>query len=229
MNEDAADESHPPRDLYSDSVLVVWGGRSTAVLPRSRAPANMATDRRLLNVPPKSLADFLAPNKIVIDCGGMGPCGPNSLAFLLGMLSLFDGDGVQLRREIVKYVNESDVLGHATQFCWQSQPRSTLSCRDLMLENMKLWPENVIHGRMLNPSTYCEITSNAEAWTDLTFLQLCASRFRVAVNLIGVDDLSAVVSYNSDTGRCRPRGHGGHGLLDEPSLCRGDRRRIVRG
>lgn len=174
------------------SIQLVWGGGAVPALPKPSLPAERATDRRRLNTPLKSLADALAPDRLLVDCGGEGQCGPNALAFLLGLLGRFEGDGYGLRREIVHFVRTSDVLGHATAFTWKDHPDSRLTCRDLLVENMKGWPRDVIAGRPLSPDTWCDTTVARDAWTDLTFVQLCASRFKVTVNLIGVDDLGRI-------------------------------------
>ena len=55
-------------------------------LPRPSAPASRATSINLLAAPLRTLAHAIKPQRIVIDQGGAGQCGPNTLSFLLGML-----------------------------------------------------------------------------------------------------------------------------------------------
>lgn len=163
-----------------------------AKLPRPHLPADKATPRERLLPPLKSLSDAVAPSQMVVECGGDGQCGPNVLSFLLGLLRLYAGDGAQLRREIVGYVRDGHVLHTKTLFTWRARPNEYLTCQDLMLENMKRWPVSVLQGREPSVELWCSITEELHAWTDLTFLQLCSSRFGVAVQLIGVDDVGRV-------------------------------------
>ena len=46
-----------------------------------------------------SLAAALAPHKAVVECGGGGTCGPNSLGFALAHARLHDGSGDDVRRQ----------------------------------------------------------------------------------------------------------------------------------
>lgn len=129
---------------------------------------------------------------MLIECGGDGQCGPNVLSFLLGLLRFYAGDGAQLRREIVGYVRTGLVLNTRTQFAWIDAPEEYLTCQELMLENMKRWPPSTLQGREPSVELWCHVTEELHAWTDLTFLQLCASRFGTAIQLVGVDDVGKV-------------------------------------
>lgn len=180
--------------LGHDTYLIRGGGNANEIpLQRPQVDIGRATPRRLLAPPLQSLADAVAPRRVIIECGGDGQCGPNSLAFMLGLLNMFNGDGFALRRQIVQYVKATNVLEHKTEFYWTLQPDSALTCRDLMVENMKRWPTEVLAGRSLTVEVWCEITAAAEAWTDITFVQLCASKFQVMINLVGVKGTGEIV------------------------------------
>ena len=47
------------------------------------------------------LAARLSPTEFVVDCGGGGRCGPNSVAFSLQCLGVFSEDGDRLRAAVV--------------------------------------------------------------------------------------------------------------------------------
>jgi len=92
----------------------------------------------------------------------------------------------------VQYVRAGRVLDELTQFHWNAPPHEALTVRDLLLENMRSWPANVLDGRSVGVNEWCEITEDVHAWTDLTWVQLCATRFGVKVQLVGVNDVGVV-------------------------------------
>ena len=74
-------------------------------LPTARRNALAATSLRELQSPLKTLATSLSSQgKFVVDCGGQGQCGPNTLSYLLGLVNLATLDGPQLRRAVIEHV-----------------------------------------------------------------------------------------------------------------------------
>ena len=69
--------------------------------------------------PPLNLAKYVAPEMVVIDCGGAGQCGPNTFAFLLGLADVATLDGPELREAIRTYVQPRAAA-------WCAPPRSRL-------------------------------------------------------------------------------------------------------
>ena len=73
-------------------------------LPRPALAASRATVPMYLAPVMKTLAQRLAPLRIIVDCGGAGQCGPNTFSYLLGLAQLADVDGPQLRATIAAHV-----------------------------------------------------------------------------------------------------------------------------
>lgn len=178
--------------LGSLFAVITLAGDVTMRLPRPRIEAEGGTPRSQLAPPLKSLAQAVAPEQVLVECGGDGQCGPNVFSYLLGLLGVYEGDGRQLRYDIVQYVRAGRVLDEHTQFRWREPPNDTLTIRDLLLENMRSWPEAVLEGREVSVESWCAITADDHAWTDLTLVQLCATRFAVEVQLIGVNHVGIV-------------------------------------
>ena len=154
-------------------------------------PAEMATERALLPPPLKALAIAVEPEQFLLDCGGAGQCGPNTSALLLGLVGLFDGDGLRLRKRVCKHARESGVLDALTPFCWAGTDVQ-LTARELCVESMKSWPLEFQQGLEPNAEAYLSIVEQKEAWTDLPFLLLKTDCFEVISALTGVNDLSDI-------------------------------------
>lgn len=77
-----------------------------STLATTTLPVHFATKRGLLPPPLRALAVKIAPERMIVDCGGQGQCGPNCMAFLLGHLNLFEGDGVAVRVRIAAHLSK---------------------------------------------------------------------------------------------------------------------------
>lgn len=136
-------------------------------------PVQEATPRGLLSPPLRRLAAQLAPHQILVDCGGQGQCGPNSLAFLLGRLGLFEGDGVELSQKVTSLLSSEMARANLTPFQWRSDPGSALNIGKLMVESLKAWPEEFRQGKEPSVSAWCDIIRRPDAWTDIAFVMGC--------------------------------------------------------
>ena len=111
-------------------------------LPTPTLPASAATKRGLLAPPLRSLAVSLAPRQMVVDYGGEGQCGPNTISGLLGLVGLFDGCGLSLRIELAEFGRKPEVRRLPTPFKWSRAPHEQLLLGELMRESMSNWPED---------------------------------------------------------------------------------------
>ena len=85
-------------------------------LPTACQNALSATNLRELQSPLKTLTNALsAQGKFVVDCGGHGQCGPNTLSYLLGLVDLAVIDGPQLRLAVVNHVQSAAHRARLTQ------------------------------------------------------------------------------------------------------------------
>ena len=160
-------------------------------LPVPSLPVAMATERALLSPPLRALSVALMPEQFILDCGGQGQCGPNTLALLLGLVGLFDLDGLSLRKRVCKHARESGVMDALTPFKWRDSGEF-LTTRELCTESFKSWPTEFQQGLEPSEESYLTVVEQKEAWTDLPFCLLSADCFEIIAALTGVNDLSDV-------------------------------------
>ena len=169
-----------------------WLAEGLARKLRSPSAAlEMATPRGLLPPALRSLAQHVEPEQFIVDFGGMGACGPNTLAGLLGLAKLFDGSGQDCRALIVKHASSQEVRARPTPFRWRDT-NVALTIGELMQESMVGWPEAMRAGIEASADGWCELVGLAAAWTDTAFVLVGADLFQVCFALSGVNDLGEI-------------------------------------
>ena len=159
-------------------------------LPRAAAPPDRATALAVLPPPLKTLAKLLRPTRVLIDVGGAGQCGPNTLAYLFGSVQLSDDDGPELRTAVAAHAGNPSVLASTTSiFRDKGQP---LTVQQLIKFNIAHWPDHALYGRERTVQSWRELIVLPDTWTDVAFTQLAADLRGAHVHLIAVDDLSKV-------------------------------------
>ena len=166
-------------------------------LRRPAGPATLATPIGDLQTPLRTLAQRLRPDRILVDQGGRGNCGPNTLAYMLGLVGLTEADGVQLRQLVSNHSKEEGVLQRTTSILLEDD--TLLSMEKLIMLNINHWPEVALQGKPRTVATWQELILQPETWTDVAFVQLAADLFRVSFHHIGVDDLSTVFDMGTIT------------------------------
>ena len=165
------------------------------------------------------LAAALVPhNKMVVECGGGGSCGPNSLARVLSHAGLHEGGGDELRRRVVEHATKLV----RTRAVWErgicedeeGYPEDG-SVRLLIESSFATWatPGRSV-GRVGGPidpgggvrhvitaERWLRHMAGSSAWIDRAFLSLAADCF-------GVEIVYYVVSDKGDVDGCT--------LSDEP-------------
>ena len=159
-------------------------------LPRPAGPVTLATPTHLLASPLRTLAQRLRPGRICVDQGGMGNCGPNTLAYMLGRVELTEADGVQLRKIVSDHSKADGVLQSTTSILLEDD--SLISMEKLIQLNINHWPSHALQGKPRTIETWQELILQPATWTDVAFVQLTADFFKVSFHHIGVDDLSSV-------------------------------------
>lgn len=164
-------------------------------LPQAKAPASAATQHNVLHSPMRTLAaHVLNEGRLLIDEGGRGQCGPNTLAFQIGLLDpvLQFGapDGPTLRAACCKHILQRDVQLRVTVL--MDEFNMPMMLGPLVIQTMLQWPHGATE---LSPSieNWCAMISKPETWTDIAFLQIVSDMCQVAIHVTGVSDLSEIV------------------------------------
>ena len=171
--------------------MATVGDASAAAIMRPAAPAASETPRSFLSPPLKTLATRVEPN-MLIDVGGQGQCGPNTLVYLLGLVQLSDEDGPGLRRIIVAHVTT-----HGSRVTTVRDGATNLTLAQLAVYAMAHWPADARKGATPSVAGWCDLIRRPETWTDIAFVAAVADKFRSSVTLEAVDDLSHTWSMGS--------------------------------
>ena len=187
--------AHLPSSLctFPRSTLGMLSGSASSKLdhlPTPQAPADAATQFNILHAPLKTLARHVAP-KLVIDEGGEGQCGPNTLAYLLGLVEIAQYDGPLLRKAVKLYVTKPGVLDRRTN-CARENGRGCFTLGELIVHCMTCWPDEARGNMVPSVNNWAKIIGLRESWTDLAFIQVVADIAQVAIRMTAVDDLSKV-------------------------------------
>jgi hypothetical protein len=177
---------------YATSPIDITGG--DLALTRDAAPA--AAIHRAL----EPLAAALAPHRRVVECGGGGTCGPNSLARVLAYARLHEGDGDDVRRRVVAHATK---LLHA-RAVWEPASGSIdeILVRDVIEDSFATWAipgqsvnrvgggfdwgvldwhESIGSRQLMTAERWLKHMADPSAWIDQAFLALAADCFGVEV------------------------------------------------
>ena len=179
-------------DLALDSTLA----RLLRELPTARRNALYATCMRELPSPLKTLANAMSDSgRFVVDCGGQGQCGPNTIGYLLGLVGLAVLDGVQVRQAVIEHVRGPANRARRTRF---RDPVGRLyTLEGLILRCMHDAPGGAPGPLTHTVDGWCHHIAQPASWTDLAFLQVAADCFQVALLIHTVNDLSTVGSLGA--------------------------------
>ena len=152
------------------------------------APPSAQTQLNILHAPLRTLARHSARhNRLVIDCGGEGQCGPNTLAYLLGLAELGAYDGPELRAAVKRYTGRQSNLERVTNCMRGDGTAYTLG--ELIIECYSNWPH--VSGP-LTVDAWRDLIAQPETWTDLAWLHSVADMCKVTIDVTVVNDLSAI-------------------------------------
>jgi hypothetical protein len=180
----------------NDESLNFWtpsgpAGDAGAALPRAQVAHTEATPLAMLAPALRPLAERLLPDRVMIDCGGNGRCGPLSLAYLLRKLGLFSEDDCQLRQEVVDHARKVVAENGGAGLVWD------LPCRDgdepltivhVLQASILTWPPRLLQGRSATVETWLDLMAETRCWVDKGFLLLAADLYNVAICFHGVAD-----------------------------------------
>ena len=174
-----------------------------------------------LPAPLRLLAGALAPRELIVDCGGGGRCGPNSLAYCARNITVGPAalDGDQLRRAVCAHAR----FLISAQREWSSEPNAPpLTTRHMIEASMATWAPRGMAStaegwvrRMVSPTT----------WVDQAFLALAADWLEVtvryyAVTADGTFSHTGVIQPSGPTStRCEMRGQLAVALIIDQHYC----------
>jgi len=178
-------------DINDDLAVDANLSQLLRTLPTATRNPLMATNLRELQSPLKTLAGTLSMNsKFIVDCGGQGQCGPNTLGYLLGLVGSATVDGPQLRQAVVQHALAPAHRSRCTRFRDNQDRFYTLEGLILrcLADDLGHSPGALMH----TVEAWCHNIAKPASWTDLAFLQVAADCYRVAIYIHTVDDLSTV-------------------------------------
>ena len=146
-----------------------------------------------------SLAAALAPHKAVVECGGGGTCGPNSLGFALAHARLHDGSGDDVRRRVVAHATK--LVRSNAVWCGIEE----LSVRDVIEDSLSSWasPASSVNrvggavnwgrlGHVIDAGIWLKNMACENTWIDQAFLALAADCFAVEIEYHVVSGTGAI-------------------------------------
>ena len=165
-------------------------------LPTASAPASAATQRNALHSPMRTLAAHVqSENRLLVDVGGRGQCGPNTLSFEIGLLDsvlhLGAPDGPTLRSACCKHILDAAVQRRLTSLT--DEYGYPMMLGPLVINCMLGWPLDPTQHVEASVENWCKMISKPETWTDIAFLQIVSDMCEVAIHVTGVSDLSEIL------------------------------------
>lgn len=93
------------------------------------------------------LAAALAPyDKVVVECGGGGTCGPNSLGRVLAHAGLHSGDGEDIRQRVIQHATNlvrADALWAPAVYAGRRKLIEAVRVRDVLEASFKTWARSI--------------------------------------------------------------------------------------
>ena len=128
---------------------------------------------------------------MLVDVGGRGQCGPNTLSFEIGLLDpvlhLGAPDGPTLRSACCKHILKPDVQRRLSSIT--DEYGFPMMLGPLVIDTMLRWPKGAVGDLPASVENWCQMISKPETWTDIAFLQIVADMCQVAIHVTGVSDL----------------------------------------
>ena len=139
-------------------------------------------------------AHLLNEGRLLVDVGGQGQCGPNTLSFQIGLLDsvlkLGAPDGPTLRSACCKHVLDRDVQLKVTSL--NDEYGMPMLLGQLVIDTMLHWPSGSFDFDV-SVENWCKMISKPETWTDIAFLQIVTDMCHVAIYVTSVSDLSDII------------------------------------
>ena len=181
----------PLGSLSDDLAIDQRLARALHELPSASQNALSATSLNVLHSPLKTLATELSTHGLfVVDCGGEGQCGPNTLGYLLGLAGVAIADGPQVRHAVTAHVGIHANRQRVTRS--RDSKGNYYTLEGLILRCVKDTARAPTQAIPPSVEGWCQSIARPSSWTDFAFLQVAADFYRVAISVHTVDDLSSV-------------------------------------
>jgi len=141
----------------------------------------------------KPLAAALAPRMIIVDRGGGGMCGQNSLAYGAACKGLTQLNGQELRAVVCAHGQA--LLDH--DYVWSRRETPHLTLRTLLETSLRTWATGK---RLATAEQWLELMEKPTTWADQAFLALAADYLGANVRYYAVDSQGTLLH----TGLLRP-------------------------
>ena len=154
-----------------------WHGSS------EEQPRGMATGHPL-SKSLRDLAETLAPDWAIVDCGGAGECGNNSLAYAGQVAGVTTLTGSQLRRQVCRHAR---VLVEASHVWQKGEGRDeALTTRQMLSNALLTWAPQEASGGADRWIELMECGAPNATWVDQAFLALAADYLAVQIKYYAV-------------------------------------------
>ena len=175
--------------------------RATVSLTRASVDASRLTPRSQLTPGLRYLAELLAPDEGLVECGSQGTCCPSSMALQLNILDLHQGGGLALRAKVVDHAQklaDSDVT-----VIEASTGERPLRMRAFLLASLLSSPAfDDVDVETLSHDTWLSLMRRPSVYADEAFMAIAADCFQVEVCFTAIG-LTADAQQRS-TGSYRP-------------------------
>ena len=127
----------------------------------------------------KALDASLRPKEKVLDCGGSGRCGNNSLALTLAKAGVADVSGQDLRIQAVSHATELVERDHI--FSRGGGSDGVITTRYLLTRSLASWPTNGERVEECTAEEWIDKMRRSDTWVDAAFLAIAADLYRVRI------------------------------------------------
>ena len=179
---DALPPSRPPSPRSDEQPRMEW---RLEHLPRAAADFSELTPVESLTRGLRAYAKRLMPDMGLVDCGGNGMCGPNSIAYLMTKLGV-PMTGAELRAAAVEHAMTPATLRKANS--------ANDSFHEIILTSFSAWPNASCHEPLTAPK-WAEQMLLSTTDVDMAFIVACADMLQAAI----VSDC-----FNHDGSRATP-------------------------
>ena len=186
--------------------------------PRKEQPAGVHRNARSIVVQPppeysrniwpalRALDKTLRPSEEILDCGGAGRCGNNSIAVALSKASFEQVSGQAVRDEVVAH---AEALVQASYVFSKGPGREgDITTEYLLGRSLGSWPTNANRADLCTAQEWIDKMRVSTTWVDGAFLAIAADKYRVRIKYYAVnaDGTLSHTGYIEPSDDVQPRG-----------------------
>ena len=142
--------------------------------------------------PLRQLDATLRPDEQILDCGGSGRCGNNSLALTLARAEIAHVSGRQVREKVVLHAKELIDKHHI--FSRGGGNEGVITTQYLLARSLASWPTNKGREAECTALEWIDKMGRPDTWVDAAFLAIAADCFQVIIKYYAVRE-NGVLSH----------------------------------